>query len=501
MAIMFQGWRIKLREAQQACRLGQLEEASRLLLDGELQRYRPGRQLSVEVAQRRAARAVSHFEAGDQAGAWREYQAAYQLAGETDSLLAARRRLLELGVQRVRQLASQGRCQTAEDELRALAAQLGRFAQLETLGQSIQQLTRCRQLRQRGRFQEALAELATAWELDPQLELANFQSQLKRDADQLAQVTHQMVDRAENQQWAEVVKLAGEVLQVAPNHRMATELLLQAREQLRPLPVDTVYADSQRPAPEHESAEQSAERRPAWEADSGEVAAREVAAAGAADAGAAAVGGSPGSDGEWSSHRAAAEFPLNRFLLWIDAVGGYLVCLANQVVLGQAAPGARVDVGLRGDLSRRHAIIHRQGENYTLQPLQPVTINGELRREVTLLGDGVEVQLGSVRFTFRQPHALSASARLDFPSGQRLASGADAVLLMAESCVLGPQPRNHIVCPQWSGDLVLFRHDQTLCCRAQDSIEVDGREVTDRGQLTDRSRIQGADFSLSLEPC
>ena len=37
-----------------------------------------------------------------------------------------------------------------------------------------------------------------------------------------------------------------------------------------------------------------------------------------------------------------------RFLLWIDGVGGYLVCLANEVVLGQATPNNPIAVPIQG---------------------------------------------------------------------------------------------------------------------------------------------------------
>ena len=51
-----------------------------------------------------------------------------------------------------------------------------------------------------------------------------------------------------------------------------------------------------------------------------------------------------------------------RYFLWIDGVGGYLVCLGNRLTFGQAAqPG--VDVPLVADVSRhaRHADARRRG--------------------------------------------------------------------------------------------------------------------------------------------
>src|SRR5439155_7594238 len=127
-----------------------------------------------------------------------------------------------------------------------------------------------------------------------------------------------------------------------------------------------------------------------------------------------------------------------RFVLWIDAVGGYLVCLSDDVYIGQASPGANVDVAIQADISRRHAKIRREGEGYILDPLhQKVKVDGKPVASPMLLSDGDEIELGDkVRLRFRKPHVLSASARLEMVSRHRLQPHVDGVLLMAESCVL-----------------------------------------------------------------
>ena len=53
------------------------------------------------------------------------------------------------------------------------------------------------------------------------------------------------------------------------------------------------------------------------------------------------------------------EKPRQRFLLWIDGVGGYLVCLDHRITFGQANPEAPVDVPLFADVSRLHATLTR----------------------------------------------------------------------------------------------------------------------------------------------
>ena len=82
---------------------------------------------------------------------------------------------------------------------------------------------------------------------------------------------------------------------------------------------------------------------------------------------------------------------------------------------------------------------------------------------------------------FRRPHALSATARLDFLSNHRTQPSADAVLLMAESCILGPGRHCHVVCRDWPREVILFRQDNELYCRAAGGLEIDGIAYKDRG--------------------
>ena len=133
-------------------------------------------------------------------------------------------------------------------------------------------------------------------------------------------------------------------------------------------------------------------------------------------------------------------------MLWVDAVGGYWVCLDDVVVLGQPVPGAAVDVPILGDISSRHAIIRRDGEGYLVEAIRDVLLDGKPVRKAATLCDGARLQLGErVRLRFRRPHALSATARLDFESHHRTQPSADGVLLMGDTCVLGPKPHSHVV--------------------------------------------------------
>jgi hypothetical protein len=197
----------------------------------------------------------------------------------------------------------------------------------------------------------------------------------------------------------------------------------------------------------------------------------------------------------------------SRFVLWIDAVGGFLVCLADEVTLGQPVAGSEVDIPILGDVSRRHATIERDAEGYILRPLRTTYLDGQRVEHPRELKNAATIGLGSasggVQVAFRRPHALSMSARLDLVSRNRFEPATDGVILMADTCILGPKPGSHVVCPGWSSEVVLFKQGRQLFCRAKGPLEVDGRKVDlasgRPAEIRRNSRLEGGDFAMSLE--
>jgi hypothetical protein len=189
-----------------------------------------------------------------------------------------------------------------------------------------------------------------------------------------------------------------------------------------------------------------------------------------------------------------------RFMLWIDAVGGYWVCLDDQITLGQPDARGTADVPILGDLSSRHARIRRDGEGYLVEACREVRVDGRLVRDIGWLGDGSRIQLGgSVRLLFRRPHPLSATGRLDFLSRHRTQPSADSVLLMADTCVLGPKPHSHVVCRDWTREVILYRRQHELYCRTEGPLKIDGATCKGDGRISKNSRIEGDGFSFNLE--
>jgi hypothetical protein len=193
--------------------------------------------------------------------------------------------------------------------------------------------------------------------------------------------------------------------------------------------------------------------------------------------------------------------PKGRFLLWVDAVGGYLVCLDDRIILGRAGPDSPADVPLMGDLSRNHATLVRSGESYMLQAHHSSFINGKPVADQTVLRDGDVIRLGStVELEFRQPSPVSATARLAIVSRHRLPLAVDGVLLMAETCIVGGTGQAHIPAAALKDPVVLYRQGNGLWCRAPGSFDVDGRTCAARAPLTLQSSVLGDGFSFSLEP-
>lgn len=469
---MFAAWRFKLKEAETALAQGRLEDAAAVLRQDELLTYLPVQQLLAQVAVAAGRRAVERANRGEFEPAWRDLELAKAWSGETHEFLAAQRGVVDAATADVVRYLAADDAAGAQQRIDALGRKQVKGVSLDSLREVARRLQSAAKLRERAQFPEAIEQLQAAAALRP--DLAPLEDLLKkaRDGAEQARVLQEQLHTAlAANDWKQTLLLAEQLLEIAPQCRLARNARRQAWAEVGGQLGDSRVGRETQP----------------WA--SGMSLVRDA-------------GDSVGSRGP-------------RFLLWVDAVGGYLVCLADEIVIGQSHPGNQVDVPIQADIRRRHAIIRRAGEGYVLDPVaarEPaantamarqgrVRIDGKELRTPTLLNDGDEFELGEgVRVRFRKPHALSASARLEILSSHRTHPFADAVLLMAESAVLGPKWQNHVICRDWTGDVVLYRQEENLFCRAMQSLEIDGKLQEGRGRLSVRSRVVGPDFSLSLEP-
>lgn len=189
-----------------------------------------------------------------------------------------------------------------------------------------------------------------------------------------------------------------------------------------------------------------------------------------------------------------------RLVAWIDTVGGYLLCLGDEISLGQMSPHGAADIPFLADLSRRHAVIRRTGESYVMTPIHLVRVDGVKLAGPVVLRDRALLQLGdTVQLRFCRPHALSATALLIPESHHRIEPAVDAIVLMSDSCILGPQEHSHIRCRHWPGDLVLVRRGEQLRAHTEMPLEVNGQPYDPQSCIVGNGRLENDTIGLSIE--
>lgn len=476
---------MQLGEARRALKEGQLDRACAIVQQEELRDFRQARELSAELAGRVAQRARGRLAAGRSNAGWNDLQLAEHVAGNDQPIAELRDEYRHAVLARAVGYLADGRTAAAQQELVKLARRQLVDTTTRRLEETARTLSEAEQMLSVGSSAEACQaiEKITLEELSSQEPPQHLSGESARiDWPRLAERVEWLATQCQRH-----TQLRGE-LHAAADQRDWQRVLARADQLLSVAPRDRVAR---------------AARRQAWHAvglDATQVYHRE----GRPLASLALHDTKRGAQGAASTTKAddtmsGSEAP-NRFMLWVDAVGGFLVCLDDEVVLGQPTPGSAIAVPLCADLSRRHAVMRRHQGTYTLDPLGEVKVDGRLLTGPMVLGNRHEIELGSaVRLEFTRPHALSATARLTPLSGHRTEPRADAVLLMADSCLLGPKSHSHIACRRWQGDVMLFRQAGHLHCRSTMEMTVDGAKADGPTPLESGARLEGEEFAISLE--
>jgi hypothetical protein len=317
---------------------------------------------------------------------------------------------------------------------------------LQWLQEAAQRWSLAKELASRGEFTQAVEALNRVRHLLPENGLVGqCRAELEKHAQRLPPLLLQLHAAVEHQRWREVVVLAEEVLRAAPHHREARKA-----------------------------------REAAWKAVQPATVAERANPAAAADA--------------------VPDEPARRFLLWVDGVGGYLVCLGPRITFGQATSDTFVEIPLFADVSRLHATVTRDAEGYFLEAVRTVQVNGRAV-DRSILRSNDRITLGACcQLRFHLPSRISTTARLDLVSGHRLPLAVDGVLLMADTLVLGEGPQAHVQVPGLKEPVVLFRHRDGLGVRHDGRLVVNGERCQGRNLLAPHTTVAGEDFSFALEP-
>lgn len=442
------GW-LTLRQAQEALKNGRLEEAHRLLGQSAAQGHKKSFELLRQVVQAFVERGQRHLRRDDPEAAWHDLLQAEQLDANSREAEPLRQALVRLGLAEVRALLQAGEPGRAAEAAGRLRQRSVRQPELQLLEEAARSWLLARDQAGRGEIAPALEMVERVRRLLPggAGPLEKFRAELETKRDAIGGLVRELHEASEVGRWSDVLELADKVLAVAPQHQEARQARAMAWKAVQPV---TVAIPTRPIVP-------SAEVRP--------------------------------TDG-----------PAQRFLLWIDGVGGYLVCLAPKVTIGQATPDGYVDVPLFADVSRLHAALMRDSEGYLFEALRPSQINAQPAVKA-LLRPNDRITLGtSCQLQFRQPAPVSTSARLDLVSGHRFALAVDGVLLMSDTLLLGAGNAVHVTVPDLKATVVLYRHKDGLGVRCPGTFSVDGQRMQERALLKPASQVSGEEFSFALEP-
>jgi hypothetical protein len=439
-----------LRQAREAMRNGRLEEANRLLSQPTVRGHKRAYALQQEVIRAFLDRAEKHQRNEDLVQAWNDVQKAEALAPNDPLVGKFRGQLLRLGLAEVQSALEAGRPGRAGEAIARLRDRGVRPVEVQPYEDVVRNWLLAREAADGGEFVVALQTVDRIGKVLPggNSGLSEFRAQLEARHQTFNKLISELHDARQQQRWREAVHLADQVLAVATQNADVRKIRAEAWGSLDPestLPGQrSVHEDT---PPVMESS------------------------------------GSP-----------------RRLLLWIDGVGGYLLCLSSRITLGQATGEAPVDVPLFADVSRMHATMSRDAEGYLIEAARPVLVNGKSQTRA-LLQPGDRVTLGnSCQFLFQQPAPISTSAKLQLVSGHRLPYAVDGVLLMADSLILGAGTQTHVMLPDRKENIVLFRHKDGIGIKCDGEFCIDGQRCKDRGVLGIQATASGPEFTLAIEP-
>lgn len=457
-----------------ALKAGHADEAIRILERESVRDFLPAKRLTHEVAQHLVSRSEQHLQQGDSIASWADLQQAARLGASEQRVAELRHAQTQRSFDRVRKFLLQGDTQLAADEITRLQQRHLGGSERRAWKLIVHWIATAKALAERGETAAAreLLEQATRTLPDPHDEVAQLlaarQAELHLHAQELTRLTNQLHASLTKEAWSEVLTIAGTMLELAPGHNAARRARRRAWEAVG------IAATQAFPPREQQRVFRSVQRTHVW-----------TRAARA---------------NTWPMHQQSNNAERGkRMVAWIDGVGGYLICTGDELVLGQPAGGG-ADIPILADLSRRHATIRREGEAYVLTPIHSVRVDGVELAGPQVLKDNALVELGgTVRVRFRKPHALSGTGVLTLESNHKTEPAVDGIVLMSESCVLGSKSQSHILCRDWTDDLVLFRRGEDLQFRSASGVQVNGKSTTSGSVIADNTRIEGENFSLSFE--
>lgn len=152
-------------------------------------------------------------------------------------------------------------------------------------------------------------------------------------------------------------------------------------------------------------------------------------------------------------------------VLMLDGASAALMLTRDVLRIGRQSQNAEVDIALSADVENHHADIYRQGEDYFLVAHATTSVNHKRVTQV-MLRDGDRIKFAErAKFIFRRPSRRSLTAVLSASGHQRLDHDVSEVVLLSDTCLIGPNGRAHLQTPASATRLVISVAGDTLWVR------------------------------------
>lgn len=438
-----------LKQLSEALNLGRLDEACQWAKQPLVRAHQRAGDLLKQLTAALIVRGRKHLQLKDRLAAWRDVQQAEAVGGVYQQTVELKQEVIDSSIHDIRAALDAGQPKRALELIGQLKECDARAPQLAGLEAVANAWLVAEDLVSHGELAQALARLdSVPWR--PFRALAEWQVRLKEQHRVYHEHLEQLQEALEQRRWREVIRLADDLLVIAPQHQEVRRARTRAWKELEP-PTLSYPAMPREKSPVPQAA--------------------------------------PTED----------ETP-RRLLLWIDGVGGYLVCLTPRVSLGQATAEAHVDVPIFADISRLQAYITRDAEGHILEAIRPTSVNDQTV-EKALLRDGDWLRFsGKCQLSFRQPVTISSTALLHVSSRHRLPWAVDGIILLGETCLLGSSGDVHIQVPGMKKRVAIVRRRDGLAVQTAGEFDLDGDRCKDRAELSFRSTVTTEDLRFTLEP-
>src|SRR5947209_550451 len=298
------GW-LTLRQVRAALQNGRLEEAQQLLGQSSVRGHRKSWALLGELTRGYVQRGGRHLKQQNVAGAWDDLVRAESLAPTDTGACELRDELTRIGLDQIRLHLAGGEPQRALECLARLGERAAVHPEYRPLEDAVKDWLLTMELADRGEFALAVQMFARVQRIvsgEPGVE--KFRSILEERQRKFNAALPPLHEAVDQRRWRDVLPLAEAVLAVAPQHAEA------------------------RTAKSRAWTSQAPETAPGVRSEEPDASLRETPPTGG---------------------------PPKRFLLWVDGIGGYLICPGPRGTFGPGAARGAVDVPLLADVSRLHA--------------------------------------------------------------------------------------------------------------------------------------------------